>query len=100
MATLVQFDFAFSGPFGEEMATALDGLARSIAQEPGLRWKIWTEDAAAGEAGGIYLFEDDASADAYITMHRERLAKYGITRINAKRFHVNEALTQITRGPA
>lgn len=99
MATLVQFDFKFSGPFGAEMTQALDGLARSIAAEPGLRWKVWTENEATGEAGGIYLFEDDARAGAYIEMHRERLAKFGITGINAKRFHVNEALTQLTRGP-
>ena len=53
---LVQFDFAFSRPFGDAMASALKDLAESIAREPGLVWKIWTENQAAGEAGGIYLF--------------------------------------------
>lgn len=99
MPTLVHFDFAFAGPFGAEMAVALDGLARSIAAEPGLRWKVWTENQATGEAGGVYLFADDASADAYIAMHTARLAGFGIRSVNVKRFQVNEALTQITRGP-
>ena len=42
MPVLLQFDFPFEGPFGDAMAQALDGLARSIAAEPGLLWKIWT----------------------------------------------------------
>ena len=65
MPCLLQFDFPFSGPWGDQMAGAMQDLARSIAQEPGLRWKIWTENEATGEAGGIYLFEDVASAQAY-----------------------------------
>ena len=48
------------------MTHALKGLAESIAQEPGLIWKIWTENAATHEAGGIYLFTDRASAEAYL----------------------------------
>ena len=29
--TLVQFDFPYPGPWGAEMAQAMDGLARDIA---------------------------------------------------------------------
>ena len=83
MATLLQIDFPFTGPFGQEMSAALADLARSIAQEPGLVWKIWTENAAEKLAGGIYLFTDGASADAYLAMHSARLASFGITGIRA-----------------
>lgn len=96
---LLQFDFPANGPWGDDMAQAYSGLAEDIARTPGLLWKIWTENPATGEAGGIYLFADDESADAYARMHRERLESFGIKNIRAKKFEVNEPLTRITRGP-
>ena len=99
MMTLVQFDFEYHGPFGDEMATTMGDLARSIVEEPGLLWKIWTENAETREAGGIYLFTDESSALAYIRKHTERLRTLGIERVNAKRFAVNQPLSWITRGP-
>jgi hypothetical protein len=98
MPKLLQIDFPVSGPWGDEMAQAYADLARKIAGTPGLLWKIWTENPATGEAGGIYLFEDDASLAAYLTEHTERLKSFGIATINAKKFEVNEPLTQMTRG--
>ena len=99
MPKLLQIDFPFPGPFGDEMAAALNDLANSIAQEPGFIWKIWTENASDGQAGGIYLFEDEATANAYLKMHTERLTGFGVSGINAKVFDVNEPLSQITGGP-
>lgn len=99
MATLLQFDFPFDGPFGAEMTQALDGLARSIADEPGLLWKIWTENAAERMAGGIYLFTTPETAAAYAKKHSERLAGFGITGIRAKSFEVNADLSRLTRAP-
>jgi len=99
MPVIVQFDFPFSGPFGVEMHAAMKDLAASIAQETGFLWKIWTEDAKAREAGGIYLFKDRASADAYVAEHTARLGQFGITGIRAKVFDVNTALSAITKGP-
>lgn len=96
---LIQFDFAYSGPFDQEMAEALDGLARSIPQEPGFIWKIWTENPAEQEAGGIYVFSDEQSARAYIAKHTARLKELGIEHVNAKVFDVNGPLTEITNGP-
>jgi hypothetical protein len=66
------------------MAAALDGLARSIAEEPGLIWKISTENHTTEEAGGVYLFSDEQSAKDYITKHSARLKEFGIERANAK----------------
>lgn len=96
---LVQFDFPYSGPFGTEMTAAMDGLARSIAQEPGFLWKIWMENRITQEAGGIYLFSDEQSATNYIAKHSARLKKFGIDRISTKIFDVNVPLTEITKGP-
>jgi hypothetical protein len=99
MPTLLQIDFPLSGPWGEEMAEAFADLARLIADTPGLRWKVWTENEATGESGGIYLFDDEASARAYLDEHTRRLEGFGITGIRARIFDVNEPLTAITRGP-
>ena len=79
------------------MTAAMDGLARSIAQEPGFIWKIWTENRATQEGGGIYLFTDEESARAYIAKHSARLKGFGIENINAKIFDVNIPLSQITK---
>lgn len=99
MSYLLQVDFPYTGPWGQAMTEAMDGLARSIAEEPGLLWKIWTENETAGEAGGIYLFKDRPSAEAYLAMHTERLKGFGIPRVNGKIFAVNQALSQLDRGP-
>lgn len=99
MKTLLQVDFPFTGPFGEEMANAMKDLAESIAKEPGFIWKVWTENPETNEAGGIYLFEDEASARAYLQKHTERLKGFGIPEVNGKVFRVNEALSAIDNGP-
>lgn len=99
MAKLLQVDFEFNGPFGEEMARALTELAESINQEPGLIWKIWTENQAEQRAGGVYLFEDEESAKAYLNMHSARLTQMGIRDIRGYIFDVNQPLTAVNQGP-
>jgi len=99
MAKLLQIDFPFAGPFGAEMANQLRELAESIATEPGLLWKLWTENADSKLAGGIYLFQDAASAEAYLAKHSARLAAFGITDIRARIFDLNPELSRATRGP-
>ena len=99
MPKLVQIDFPYQGPVGAEMAEQLGDLARSITQEPGFLWKIWTENAAAHEAGGIYLFETEETAKAYIEMHTARLGEFGVTGVNAKIFDINNELSEITNSP-
>ena len=99
MPKLLQIDFPFEGPFGDEMAQTLEGLAQSITQEPGFIWKIWTESENEKEAGGIYLFEDEATARAYLEMHSTRLKSFGIENIRAKIFDINSSLSAIDNAP-
>jgi hypothetical protein len=95
---LLQMDFASPPPWGAERDARLRALADSIAAEtPGLLWKIWTEDQAAGRAGGLYCFETRASAEAYHAMHRARVAARGATDIRAAIWDVNETLSALTR---
>ncbi len=97
--TLLQFDFPFAGPWAAEMTTAMEGLAQDIAGEPGLLWKIWTENPDTGRAGGIYLFGSAEQAEAYRAKHAARLEAFGITGIVAHAFAVNDALSATTRAP-
>jgi Putative mono-oxygenase ydhR len=97
--TLLQIDFPFDGPWGDAMAAAMEGLAHDIAATPGLKWKIWTENREAGRAGGIYLFDDAASAARYCAMHVARLQGFGVKDIRALDFQVNEKLGRIDRAP-
>ncbi|WP_260288856.1 monooxygenase [Peribacillus aracenensis] len=99
MTYILQVDFKMEGPFGREMVKEFTDLAKSINDEEGLIWKIWTEDNEAKEAGGIYLFESKASASKYLAMHTARLKGFGIEKVNGKIFKVNEGLTSINHGP-
>ncbi|HIW67937.1 monooxygenase [Dietzia aerolata] len=95
MAVLVQVNFPMQGPWGEEMSEAFRGLAESINAEPGFIWKVWIEDQPAEQSGGIYLFDTRENAEAYVRMHTERLAGFGITGVSAIFSEVNEALSTI-----
>lgn len=99
MAYVLQVDFKMNGPFGDEMAESFADLAKSINEENGFIWKIWTESPEDNEAGGIYLFETRETAQKYIDMHSKRLAGFGINEVNAKIFAINSKLTEITKGP-
>lgn len=99
MPYLLQVDFPMPGPFGAAMVQAFTDLAHSINQEPGMRWKIWTENAQAQEAGGVYLFDTQEQAQAYLNMHSQRLTQAGVRDIRSRIFAVNEALTAINHGP-
>ncbi|MFF2289979.1 monooxygenase [Peribacillus butanolivorans] len=99
MAYILQVDFKMDGPFGNDMVEQFAELAKSINDEEGVIWKIWTEDSETKEAGGIYLFESKESAQKYLTMHTARLKGFGIETVNGKIFEVNEGLTQINHGP-
>ena len=98
MKKLLQLHFSFNGPFGQEMADGLKDLAESINNEPGFIWKIWTENKETQEGGGIYLFESEETALAYLEMHAARLKNLGVKEVFSKIFDVNEPLTTINRG--
>ncbi|MFS0781494.1 monooxygenase [Bacillus sp. 1P06AnD] len=99
MVYLLQVDFHMEGPYGEAMSNEFTDLARSIIEEPGVIWKIWTENEARKESGGIYLFRTKEDAESYLEMHTKRLHGFGITDIRGKIFEVNEPLSLINNGP-
>jgi hypothetical protein len=100
MLTALLFRFPFPGPWGKELMEASHELARDIANEHGLAWKIWLEDRETGHAGGIYLFEDAAAAERYREKHERRLSAMGITGVTANTFSVNTGLSVLTMAGA
>ena len=96
---LLQIHFLFNGPFGAQMSNQLVELAKSINNEAGFIWKIWTENENNHEAGGIYLFQNEETAMAYVEKHTTRLKALGVNDVIYKVFDINEALSQINHGP-
>ncbi len=97
--TLVQFDFPFAGPWGAGMEAACRDLAADIAAEPGLIWKLWGENEAAGRASGVYLFRDAESAERYVAKHTQRLAAFGVADPVVGQFALHMPLSRVTRAP-
>jgi hypothetical protein len=100
MLTALLFRFPFPGPWGKELTEAARELARDIANEDGLVWKIWLENREIGQVGGIYLFEDAAAAGRYRVKHEHRLAAMGLTGVMADAFSVNAELSVLTMARA
>jgi len=100
MLTAVLFRFPFPGPWGKELTEHAHELARDIANEHGLVWKIWLENHESGHAGGIYLFDDAAAAERYRGKHELRLAAMGHTGVTANVFSVNTELSVLTMAGA
>ncbi|SUA62643.1 monooxygenase [Oligella urethralis] len=99
MNYILQVDFPFDGPWDKAMYTAMQDLAKSINNEPGLIWKIWTENQADKSAGGIYLFDSRHNAQKYLEMHSARLAAAGIKDIRGRIFAINDKLSELNKAP-
>ncbi|NDV11588.1 monooxygenase [Crenobacter caeni] len=96
---LLQIDFDYAGPWGEDLAAAAAPLAADIAAEPALIWKIWTENREEGVAGGWYAFTSREAADTYLAKHSARLHAFGVDSVRARFLNPNSALGALTRSP-
>ncbi|MGK2933925.1 MAG: YdhR family protein [Gemmatimonadaceae bacterium] len=97
---LLQVNFKVSIP-RPDVEKAWLGAAQPIADTPGLIWKVWLINELAHEAGGIYLFESDADAQAYLAGPIVASLKSSpvISDITVKLFDLLEEHSAITRGP-
>jgi hypothetical protein len=97
---ILQVNMKFSIPRVDLEAAWLEA-AQPIADVPGLRWKVWIMNEAEHEAGGIYLFENEAAARSYLAgpIVAALKASPAVSNISAKLFDVLERHTAITRGP-
>jgi len=99
-ARLLQLNFNFSVT-GAEYQAAVSPLAETFAALDGLIWKIWMINEDDGEAGGIYLFEDEASVQAYLDgpLAAGVISHPALSQFSVKQFDVMDDLTEVTRGP-
>lgn len=97
MKFLLQVDFPHQGPFGNELTQMMSDLAKDIANEKGLVYKLWTENEETKEAGGIYVFDNKDDALRYLDMHTKRLEAFGYTDIRGKVFTINEELSTLSK---
>jgi len=84
-----------------ELEAAWIEVAQPIAEVPGLCWKVWLMNEVEQEAGGIYLFENEAAAQSYLAGPIVAALKSSpaVSNISAKLFDVLESHSAITRGP-
>lgn len=97
---LVQINFNFPVEMmGDALSQGAKELAESINLEPGFVAKIWIENSDTAESGGIYLFQDQVSAERYVDMHTQRVVGMGATNIDVKYFQVNQSLSVLNNFP-
>ena len=97
---ILQINFKLNVP-AVEYQRICDSVAQTIADVPGLVWKIWLLNERDGEAGGIYLFQDELSLAAYLSgpiIHQIQSLPQ-LRDISAKWFAPTAEVTAITRGP-
>jgi len=97
---LLQINFKITTSV-KDYATMAAPLADPIAKTPGLEWKVWIFNEQNHEAGGLYLFRDEASVNAYVQgdIVANLKKQPTIKDISAKIFDIDEKLTHMTRGP-
>ena len=97
---ILQLNFKFSVSKAE-YEQAASSLASEFAVVPGLRWKIWMINEAEQEAGGIYLFDDEASVKAYLEgpLAAQVTSHPALSDFSVRQFDAMEDVTEITRGP-
>jgi hypothetical protein len=96
----LQINFKLNTPVAE-YETICQALAQSIADVPGLRWKVWLLNEEKKEAGGIYLFATEQALTDYVAgpLLAQVRSHPALQDLSAKMFDVMEQVTAITRGP-
>ncbi len=84
-----------------DYARAVTPLAGEIAKVKGFLWKVWVLNEAEKESGGFYLFEDEASLQAFLEgpIVAQVQSNPALSDISAKVFDIMEEQSTVTRGP-
>ncbi len=84
----------------DRLMEIFDKLAPGYAALPGLLSKIWLEDAAAGNYGGVYVWENEAAAKAFTEteLYSGLVSFPNLEDLQVKSYGVVEGPTKLTRG--
>ena len=97
---MLQLNFNFSVS-KEEYTQAVSPLADKFAEVSGLKWKVWILNGEKSEAGGIYMFENQASLDEFLAgpLAKTVTSHPALSDFSVKQFGIMKDITKITRGP-
>ena len=97
---ILQVNFKFSVT-KDQYHEAVSALADKFAALDGLSWKVWIMNEAEKEAGGIYMFKDEASVKAYLDgpLAAGVISHPALSDFSVKQFDVMDDLSKVTRGP-
>ncbi len=97
---ILQINYRYNRTRLEQEKASLQS-APTIANVKGIIWKVWIVNEAEKIAGGIYLFEDEVSAEAYLNGPIIAAMKNMpvISNFEAKIFDIIPDPTKITHGP-
>jgi hypothetical protein len=85
----------------EQYSEAVAPLADPISKVPGLLWKVWIVNPEENASGGIHLFADQASLDAYAASDIVNgiLSNPVLSEFSVKTFEVMEEYSLKTHAP-
>lgn len=98
---IVAVNYEYTGDPVEWAKAYTPERAELFVNLPGLKWKIWLDAPEDNRTGGIYLFADQASADAYangplMDRHRKNPA---LKNLQVRKFNTRDEMSRITRAP-
>lgn len=98
---ILQINFKYNDVSAAEFEETVNPLAEPISEVNGLRWKIMMHNEETSEAGGVYLFENAASVDAFLSgpIVAQVTSHPALSDFSVKQFGIMEGFTAITRGP-
>jgi len=97
---ILQVNFKFNVPRAQFEDNAAS-VAQAFAEVPGCLWKVWLMNEGESEAGGIYLFADEASLENYKAspLFAGVLSHPALSDHSVTQFGVLEEISRVTRGP-
>ena len=97
---IVQVNFVWDGRL-EEAMEAFAPMVQPLAEQPGLKWKVWGWTDETSEFAGEYLFESQDAVNRYLGGPIvDQLKKHPkISRLSAKVFEVLEEPSKATHAP-
>ena len=85
----VQIHFTFDGT-AADIENGFSSATKPIAEQPGLKWKIWCGNEETKEFCGEYIFDDEASIKPYLEspLMTEAQKHPAISNVSIKTFDV------------
>lgn len=97
---ILQINFKYSVSRAD-YEKAVAPMAEPISKVQGLKWKVWILNEKESESGGVYLFESEAAANAYLQgpIVAQITSHPALSNFSVKQFDVIPDVTKVTKGP-